>query len=463
MRLTFHRLWVLLALGLPALLALLVPMPAVDLAYQVRAGNEILRSGALPAVDTYTFTVAGTPWTDQQWLAQVLLDVGYRLGGWELLAVLRAVMVALIVGLLVVVAMARGATPRIAAIVSLAAFLVAVPALALRPQLLGMVVFALLLLLAAHRHRHPRAYWLAPVLVALWANVHGSFVLAPLLLGYAWLDDVVRGRGWRGSLAVLVVGTIATLANPFGVGVWAYAAGIGTDPTITNQVSEWQRTSPLTVQGLLFFGSAVAGMLVAVRGRAALRWPDWLWLAGLFLIGAWAERGVAWWPLGLVYALAPTLVDAGASAARVPRPIALNAVVAAAIGLAVIAALPWWRPADPLTGRVGLLSYAPSGLAVALRAVARPGDRVVVPQTWGSWCEWAVPQAGYFVDSRFELFPTAIWADDQTIATGGSAAAATLDRWQVSVLVTAAGAPAPAGWTPTYQDADGSILVKAGS
>ncbi len=376
---TFQRLWLVLAIALPALVALLVPMPAVDLAYQVRAGDEILRSGALPAVDTYTFTVAGTPWTDQQWLAQVLLDVGYRLGGWELLAVLRAVMVALIVGLLVVVAMARGATPRIAAIVSLAAFLVAVPALALRPQLLGMVVFALLLQLAAHRHRHPRLYWLAPLLVALWANVHGSFVLAPLLLGYAWLDDVIRGRGWRGSLAVLVVGTIATLVNPFGPAVWAYAAGIGTDPTITNQVSEWQRTSPLTVQGLLFYGSAIAGLLVAVRGRAALRWPDWLWLAGLFLIGAWAERGVAWWPLGAVYALAPALAGIGVPA-RVGRPSRLNSVVAAAIALAIIAALPWWRPVDPLTGRTGLLSYAPSGLATALREAAPAGTECSCPR-----------------------------------------------------------------------------------
>ena len=89
-RLSFDRLWVVLALGLPALLSLLVAMPAVDLAYQVRAGDEILASGALPRVDTWTFTVAGTPWLDQQWLAQVLLSVFHGIGGWELLAVVRA-------------------------------------------------------------------------------------------------------------------------------------------------------------------------------------------------------------------------------------------------------------------------------------------------------------------------------------------------------------------------------------
>ena len=77
-----------------------MPIPAVDLAYQVRAGDEILRSGLIPAVDTYTFTVAGTPWMDQQWLAQVLLALGFRAGGWELLVVLRAALVSASFGLL---------------------------------------------------------------------------------------------------------------------------------------------------------------------------------------------------------------------------------------------------------------------------------------------------------------------------------------------------------------------------
>ncbi len=206
MRLTLDRLWVALAIALPTLVALLVPLPAVDLAYQVRAGDEILRTGALPAVDSYTFTIAGAPWTDQQWLAQVILAAVHQVGGWELLAVLRAALVVSITGLLVAASIARGAAPRTGAVLSLLAFLLLAPALALRPQLFGIVIFVALLLLTALRHRRPSMFLGAPLLVVLWANVHGSFVLAPLLLGYAWLDDLVAGRPARRSLAVLVVG-----------------------------------------------------------------------------------------------------------------------------------------------------------------------------------------------------------------------------------------------------------------
>jgi len=463
MRLSLDRLWLILAIALPALVSLLVPIPAVDLAYQVRAGDEILRTGLIPAVDAYTFTVAGASWIDQQWLAQVLLAMGFRAGSWELLVVLRAALVSASFGLLAATAMARGARPRTASIFSLIAFALAAPALALRPQLFAIAIFALLLLLVARRHRNPRLAWLAPLLVVAWANIHGSFVLAPMLLGYAWLDDLVRGRPARASFLLLLLGAAATLVNPFGFGVWAYAAGIGANPAISSQATEWQRTTPFTVPGLLFYISAAAALALAMRGRAALRWPDWLWLAAMFAIGVWAVRGLAWWPFGAVFVLGG-LPDAlwpasrVRGAARASRP---PAVVAVLLGVMVVAALPWWRPADPITGRTGILSYAPSGIAAELRTLAPAGTRVLAAQTWTSFLEWAVPDARYFLDSRFELFPAEVWADRETIAAGGPDADAALAGLGVELLVLPAGTDLGlTGWTVAYEDADGAILTR---
>ncbi len=460
---TFERLWLCLAVGLPALVSLIVSLPAVDLAYQVRAGEEILRSGLIPAVDTYTFTVAGTQWTDQQWLAQVLLALGFRAGGWELLVVLRAALVSLSIGLLVATAMARGAQARPASVLGLMAFALAAPALALRPQLFAIAVFAALLLLVARRHRNSRAIWLAPLLVIAWANIHGSFVLAPILLGYAWLDDLVRGRPARSSFALLVVGTAATLVNPFGTGVWAYAAGIGANPEIAGQATEWQRTTPFTVPGLLFYVSGAAALVLAIRGREALRWPDWLLLAAMFAIGVWAVRGLAWWPFGAVFVIGglPDALWPASRSRAVHRASRLPAVVAVLLGVLVVAALPWWRPADPITGRTGILSYAPSGIAGALRGLAPPGSRVLAAQTWTSFLEWAAPDAVYFLDSRFELFPAEVWADRATIAAGGPAADEALARWQADLLALPAGTSLDlTGWTQVYEDADGVILAR---
>ena len=202
----------------------------------------------------------------------MLLALGYGVGGWELLAVLRAGLVALALGCSIGASMARGAGPRMAAILGLLVFALAAPALALRPQLFGIAIFAALLWLVAMRSEHPRWLWAAPLLVVLWANIHGSFVLAPLVLGYAWLDDVARKRPQRQSLSVLVVGLLATFVTPFGPGVWAYAAGIGANPAITDRVSEWQRTTPLTRAGgaVLRLGDRDAAGDVAWPAGAAL-------------------------------------------------------------------------------------------------------------------------------------------------------------------------------------------------
>ena len=68
---------------------------------------------------------------------------------------------------------------------------------------------------------------------------------------------------------MLLVGTAATCVTPFGPGVWAYAVGIGANPVITERVSEWQRTSPLTPTGALFYLAVVGAAVVAWRGPRA--------------------------------------------------------------------------------------------------------------------------------------------------------------------------------------------------
>ncbi|HEY4190812.1 MAG TPA: hypothetical protein VGM28_10340, partial [Candidatus Limnocylindrales bacterium] len=173
------------------------------------------------------------------------------------------------------------------------------------------------------------------------------------------------------------------------------------------------------------------------------------------------------WPFAAAFVVAaalPTLLAprSEAAAARSARPNEVTAVLAVVLGIAIVVALPWWRPADPLTGRIGLVSYAPSGLAQAMRGAAKPGDRVFTPQTWASWFEWAAPDQRYFLDSRFELFPTPVWDDYDTIIRGGADAQAVLDRWGVTLIVVATGEQPPTGtWTAVFHDADGDVLVRA--
>lgn len=463
------RLWLFLAVALPVLASMLASMSTVDLAYQLRAGDEILDTGMIPRLDAWTFTAAGQPWVDQQWGAQVVLAVVERMGSWTGLALLRAGLTGLIFGCLLVIARRRGLDHRTAALLVLIAFVICAPALALRPQLLGVACFAVTLLVVADRRAHPGRVWVLPLLVIAWANLHGSFFLAPVVLSLAWLEDVHDGdRHARRTLLLAGLCALGACVTPFGPWVWAYAVGLSANPEVTARITEWQATSIRDAAGLAFMASVAAVVLLVARRDRPTPWPTLAWLAVFAAIGLYAQRGIAWWPLAATVAIAGTLVTGITSTPRVDPPLVrrMNWVIAGALVLATVLLVPVWRPVDPGTGApVGVLSDAPSGITTALRDIVQPGDRVLNTQVWGSWLEYAVPEARYAVDSRIEFFSRDVWRGYEAIVAGTPAWEAVFARWDPDVVVVAEGDGLverllALGWTPAYQDDDGQILLR---
>ena len=214
------------------MVSLATRMVAIDLAYHVRAGEQVLR-GTIPRADTWTFTVAGTPWLDQQWGAQALLRFGpSRRRVRDASPLLRAGLIGLTFALVYLACRAKGASPRTSSLLSLGGFVVCLQTLAMRPQLFAVVLFAASLWILAGRHAHPARLWALPVLTIVWANVHGSFVFAPLLVGLALVEDLIVRDPRRKRLALVRRAdcAIATLVNPFGVGVWVYVKDLSTNP-----------------------------------------------------------------------------------------------------------------------------------------------------------------------------------------------------------------------------------------
>jgi hypothetical protein len=335
-----------------------------------------------------------------------------------------------------------------------------------------MVLLAVTMVLVATRRTHPRLMYLAPAVILVWANVHGSFFLGPVVLGLAWLEDVnERAPAAPRTLIVAVIAALATLVNPFGPAVWAYAVGLSTNPDVTARIVEWQPTTLRTIPGILFFASALAVAVILARRGRPIGWPTLAWLGVFVLIGTYAIRGVAWWPLGAAVAVAGAL---GGTEAADERPLAvtarrINAGIVAALVAVAIVLLPTWRATDPVFGApTGVLTDAPNGVTTALRATARPGDRLFNPQSWGSWFEYAIPDVPVTIDSRIELFPAETWDEYDAVASGRDGWQAILDRWQVRLVVVRAGDETfaarllAAGWHPTYAGNDASLYAASG-
>lgn len=509
--LSIAELWAFLGVALPTLAALLAPMPSVDLAYQLRAGAGILAGSGIPATDTWTFTIAGTPWLDQQWGAQVLLAAVYQSASWTGLAILRAGLVGATFWLVMATLRAMGCAARPAALLALGGFLVAAPALALRPQLFAIVLFAAALAILADRARHPRRLLLLPLIAIAWANLHGSFPLIVVLLGLGWADELGRVlvaraairpghgpgrataaiRGSTGLALLAAVSALATLVNPFGIDAWRYVEHLAADSSVTSAVSEWRPPSPLDPTGAIFYVSLLIALVIVVLRIRADRnrigpatFAPIATLVAFGVLGVLTARGLAWWALILPVSTSALTHDGSLTrflprrlgvlrtiftgpgaqaAARLNRPSQLNTIVALLLILVGVGLLPAWRPLGPAGVPAATLSFAPQGIAAWLRSAGGNGI-AWAPQAWGSWIEFAAPNVRVDVDSRIELFPTAVWAEADQVSNATGDWRTILERRAVIYVVVAAeetslasALSASGAWVRVYDDTDGSI------
>ncbi len=470
--LSVDRIWTLIAISIPLIGGLALTMSTVDLTYHVRLGEQLLH-GSFPRTDLFTFSAPGAAWTDQQWLAQAILALAHRAGGWNTVLVLKVGLIGVTFVLVFAACRASGASVRASGGLTVVSYLLSSQNLGMRPQLFAVPLFAAMVWISRTRREHPGRQWAIPVLVALWANLHGSFVLGPLLVGLDWLEDRRdRSPGSNRTLAVGLVSLLATFVGPFGWRVWTYTAEISANPTITRLVSEWEPTTIRSLTGAGLFASVVVVGWLLARRTEPVPWPTLLRLLVLLVLALPAIRGVVWWALAAPVTVAGLLRPRPAPAAGEPdarrgSPL-VNRVMALALLAALVVALPWWRSAPPGEGP-GVLDQAPEGLAVAAARVTAPGDHLWVDQVWGSWFEYRLPDRPVFVDSRIELYPQRVWTDYLDVANGREGWQAVVDRWGVDVMVLSPGQSGALvdrivhdpGWQQVYRDDDGSVYVRA--
>jgi hypothetical protein len=466
--LTTDQVWAVLVWVVPAIAVLLSKMPINDLAYGIRAGQLMLDGTTILRVDPFTFTVFGTAWHDQQWGAQIALHIASLPLGWAGLVLLRAAIVASAFGVTFRATRRGTGDSMSAALLTLGGLVVAIlmpGTLALRAQLLAVPLFLLTTWILRRRAGHPVSLvWLIPITV-VWANLHGSFILVPVLTTIAFAADLMERadtRRWTGPVAVL--SALAAMANPWGYGIYGYVAGLTTAPIVREVIDEWRPLWRLFPAGPAFLAALVAIVILYVRGR--LRRPtleEGLGLVTFGLLAIASGRNVLWACLYVPPVLGAMWVR---HAAREPDRSPMGAVVVALLCTLLIVGTVKVVTTDPAEG---LLEEAPLGVTAALREVARPDSRVF-DGWWGSWFIEAAPEIPMFVDARAELFPQQIWDDYFAISDARGDWRARLDRWGIDVIVAApdhqarllevlAGEP---DWTEVYRDADGSIFVREG-
>lgn len=241
------RLPLLVGLGLFALLLPTLPgiLSDADMLWHLRTGQDILATGHFPWRDAYSWTMQGQEWIAKEWLSQVLFALAFRLAGWTGVALLALTAACTAYALVFAALERRAGWPLALGAVWLIGLAGNFHLLA-RPHVLAWPVavwFAIGLLEAAEAGRAPR--WIFALVMALWANLHGSFLLGFILTPFFAWESLWRtreprvalaGRWTRFDLACL----LAAMVHPYGWHVYAAAQKVLELGPALSLISEWR-------------------------------------------------------------------------------------------------------------------------------------------------------------------------------------------------------------------------------
>ncbi len=307
--------------------------------------------------------------------------------------------------------------------------------------------------------------------MALWVNLHGSFVLGVGLGAATIVGEALKRRlgqrpalswaDWRRLLLVGVVTSAAILANPGGLGVVGYVRGLLANPVVRQLITEWASPSLADEVGLLFFLFVLAGFLVLVYARRPPDLTDLLMFLGLLWLALGAIRHIVWFAMvatPLLAAQAATLLRPPAG--RDPGAPLLNLAVVGLLLAVWVLALPWVRPTvlpPPLADLVSPVT--PQGAVVALRGASPRPRRLLHTLAFGSYLIWAAPEQPVFIDPRIELYLQVQLLDYRALS-GGYGVAELFGKYRFDTALVGkddqdelvAALRADAGWEQAYED-----------
>lgn len=295
-----------------------------DLPRHLLMGKIILETRSIPTIDIFSHVYQGMPLVPHEWLAGVVFYAIYNFLGLDGVVLLAALLLAATF-LLVYEESLRLSRARLAAL-GLTAWGAAVTSLhwITRPHLFTMLFFALYLVWANKLQRgESKRFWLFPLTMLLWSNMHGEFIAGLLVLGAycaGWVWDYIFSTlkpaietGNRLALA-FVSSLLVTLINPIGLRAWEKVFGYINNPYLMSRINETNPpdfSQPQFQVLLVLLGFSI--FLLATQ-KEKISTGQAFALAGFSMMSLLAARNVH------LYGVAAPLLLAGALAGRsMPR------------------------------------------------------------------------------------------------------------------------------------------------
>lgn len=437
-----------------------------DIAWQQWLGLQILQTRHLPsALGPETFTAAGAPWVPQEWALSVAVALTLGKPAFIGLVALTVLASALAMFFTALASRRLGASTVATAV---AVFCVAVSMLepyGIRAQVFGWAVLAAIVYVLRCMPGRGK-WWIAP-LVAVWANVHASAMIAPALLALWTAGMAVQERGWTAQVRQYALLTLAcagaVFLTPLGYRLPLYAFELMRSP-IRSAISEWQ-PARLTEPSFTFGALVLIVAVCVFRVERSRRWPELFVIAAVSYLSITALRNAPICAIVLAPAVAQRLTAYLPERLRINSVFAERPVAVVVCSCAACAALLMVF----VVARSPELQKKPLPAAAVAALASMPGSHRLYCEDF-AWCSLALryPNLREFIDGRCDPFPIGVWHDYLTIIATKAHWRTVLDRRSVNAVLAAnnrrlaRALPLWRGWHLVYKDAHYRLFVRSG-
>jgi len=289
---------------------------------------------------------------------------------------------------------------------------------------------------------------------------------------------LTNASGLRRLLFLLIILTLATLINPYGINIWKDVWVISS--IAAARVYEWQPTAMKGFFGYCFIVSLVLAGIILKYSKRKISFTEALLLLTFLFAGFKAVRMVMWW--GIVSA--PILAGHFCSIEAVRQRISgekknkepekeclpLNIIFFMVLLITAISFLPWVRPYLPIKGAGNFINPRTEPIAIA-NYIKKEGLKGNMFNNiyWGGYLIWKLwPEYKVFTETRHHLITEKIWQDYMDVHVGLADWENILNKYKISFVVlskednksTIKFIGESPGWKKVYEDEAGTIFVR---
>ena len=263
-----------------------------DIWFHLRNAQQLLAGHSFLRADLYTFTTAGSPLLNFEWLSEIPYYLAFSAFGLRGMLAVYMVVLWLVFGGMYYLALRRGANCGDAALVTMAAAVLGSYSFGPRMLHFGWLCLVAELVILERFRQTGKGLWILPPVFALWINLHGSWVFGLVVLGLYVTSGLLEGhwgkvdaerwtpRQLRQLIVISVASVAAMLVNPYGYKLLWYPFDLlFRQQPVLGKIVEWQSVDFHSGYGKLAMLTIFALLATTLCSARAGNWRDVLLVA----------------------------------------------------------------------------------------------------------------------------------------------------------------------------------------